>query len=67
VADQDASPPAQNEPTPLSPTPTQSEIRMSETGADLPQPQDTAPDPLEGAPPLSGMDVPPSANEPGQA
>jgi hypothetical protein len=44
----------------LSETPTPSETRMSETGADIHQPQETGlPDPFEGAPPLSGMDVPP--------
>jgi NAD(P)-dependent dehydrogenase (short-subunit alcohol dehydrogenase family) len=52
------------EPT-LSPTPTPSETRMSETGADIHQPQETGlPDPFEGAPPLTGMDVPPAHQAP---
>jgi hypothetical protein len=34
---------------------------MSETGADIHQPQETGlPDPFEDAPPLTGMDVPPA-------
>jgi NAD(P)-dependent dehydrogenase (short-subunit alcohol dehydrogenase family) len=63
VAGHDSTPPAQEtqptaEPT-LSESPTPSETRMSETGADIHQPQETGlPDPLEGAPPLTGMDVP---------
>jgi len=57
----EATPPSAEPTLPESPTP--SEIRMSETGADLHQPQDTGlPDPFEGAPPLSGMDVPPPAD-----
>jgi len=45
----------------LSESPTPSEIRMSETGADIHQPQETGlPDPFEGAPPLTGMDVAPT-------
>jgi len=52
------------EPT-LSQTPTPSETRMSETGADIHQPQETGlPDPFEGAPSLSGMDVPPAHTAP---
>jgi NAD(P)-dependent dehydrogenase (short-subunit alcohol dehydrogenase family) len=68
---QDATPPAQTTPpsaeTAPSPTeatlpesPTPSEIRLSETGADLQQPLNPADvPPTESAPPLTGMDVPP--------
>ena len=56
--------PPSAEPT-LPPSPTPSETRMSETGADIHQPPETgAPDPMEGAPPLTGMDVPPPADTP---
>jgi NAD(P)-dependent dehydrogenase (short-subunit alcohol dehydrogenase family) len=52
------------EPT-LPETPTPSETRMSETGADIHQPQETGlPDPFEDAPPLTGMDVPPAHTAP---
>jgi hypothetical protein len=38
---------------------------MSETGADIHQPQETGlPDPFEDAPPLTGMDVPPAQTAP---
>jgi hypothetical protein len=76
VAGHDSTPPAQSTPSAaetsappgeatLPETPTPSEIRMSETGADIHQPPETGGlDPLEGAPPLSGMDVPPAHTAP---
>jgi NAD(P)-dependent dehydrogenase (short-subunit alcohol dehydrogenase family) len=64
VTGHDSTPPAQSEAT-LPETPTPSETRMSETGADIHQPPETGGlDPLEGAPPLSGMDVPPAPTAP---
>ena len=58
-----STPPSAEPTLPASPTP--SEMRMSETGADIHQPPETGgPDPLAGAPPLTGMDVPPPADTP---
>ena len=60
-------PPAETAPSPAEPTlpesPSQAEVRLSESGMDLQQPADAV-DPLEGAPPLTGMDVPPPADTP---
>ena len=69
---QAAPPSAHSNPTPAEPTltdsPTPSETRMSETGADIHQPPETGgPDPMEGAPPLTGMDVTPPINTEGSA
>jgi NAD(P)-dependent dehydrogenase (short-subunit alcohol dehydrogenase family) len=66
TSQQTAPPSAEATPSPTEATlpesPTPSEIRMSETGADIHQPPETGgPDPFEGAPPLTGMDVPPPA------
>jgi NAD(P)-dependent dehydrogenase (short-subunit alcohol dehydrogenase family) len=58
-----STPPSAEPTLPASPTP--SEMRMSETGADIHQPPETGgPDPMAGAPPLTGMDVPPPADTP---
>jgi len=65
-AGEDTTPSAETTPspveaTPLPESPTPSEIRLSESGADLKPPETDAADPFQGAPPLSGMDVPPPA------
>ena len=66
---QETESPAETAPPPaegtLSESPSQSEIRLSESGADLQSPANPyAVDPLEGAPPLTGMDVPPAHTAP---
>jgi NAD(P)-dependent dehydrogenase (short-subunit alcohol dehydrogenase family) len=66
---QETESPAETAPPPaegtLSESPSQSEIRLSESGADLQlAPNPAAVDPLEGAPPLTGMDVPPAHTAP---